>query len=259
MRPALITLASVALLQFCAAAPADEPEVSKVMPGGLGCFTDAKKSEDKIFQRDTKWEADDLTVEKCLAYCQALKMDLAGLHDEDECWCGMKSEKMATVLQGSDRCRAKCEGNGEQICGGESKRVFSVYDVAVSAFNAKIPTITCADISSFGFTGKTSVNQEMKGFFFQGDSVKYYCSDGTTRVGVYKAKCKLGEDGNVAWSAPAPKCEDISGYVGCFVEEDVAASLKSDKLEKESMTVEFCLKFCDQKGYGLAGKKSDTQ
>ncbi|KAL2069825.1 hypothetical protein VTL71DRAFT_14504 [Oculimacula yallundae] len=95
----------------------------------LGCYTD------QVYHRtlSTVGAYDgQLTIEKCQASCQAAGFPYAGLELASECFCGSSFENGGGVaLNGNAGCTFVCQGNSNQICGGNSK--MSMYGYVTSA------------------------------------------------------------------------------------------------------------------------------
>ncbi|KAK8056549.1 hypothetical protein PG993_001776 [Apiospora rasikravindrae] len=60
---------------------------------------------------------DDMTIDKCLAFCAGARLPLAGLEYGRECYCGT-SLTPPSALGSPDACRMRCAGNKDQVCGG---------------------------------------------------------------------------------------------------------------------------------------------
>ncbi|KAK0701971.1 WSC domain-containing protein [Lasiosphaeria miniovina] len=66
---------------------------------------------------------DDMTNEKCMAFCAGLGYAYAGSEYRRECWCGnsyLPTRQPATTLASLANCNFRCAGNAAQYCGGDS-------------------------------------------------------------------------------------------------------------------------------------------
>ncbi|KAK3387810.1 hypothetical protein B0H63DRAFT_470957 [Podospora didyma] len=106
------------------------------VPGG-GSFTDATSlgfsyvgcaSDDpanRTFGRTNKWVGwPDMTVQKCIAFCQADGHLFAGVEWGSECFCGqtLPADRQPSP---ANKCIKPCSGDAGQTCGGD--RAMSLY------------------------------------------------------------------------------------------------------------------------------------
>ncbi|XP_013392802.1 kremen protein 1-like [Lingula anatina] len=112
------------------------------IPGYVGCF-DNEDTEPFLFDLNTEWSDDAMTVEKCISRCSTEGFSFAGLMDGDECYCAKTG--LNFTAYGRKRCEDRCEGDATQVCGEDDDQV-SVYDVVwynmvSNAGNGTVPVI----------------------------------------------------------------------------------------------------------------------
>ena len=66
----------------------------------------------------TSLVADDMTVDKCVGFCQSGGYKMAGLEFGSECYCGNSLAGGASTSSMSYECKRPCSGDSTQICGG---------------------------------------------------------------------------------------------------------------------------------------------
>jgi hypothetical protein len=81
-----------------------------------GCATDAPSA--RAFT-NASTTADDMTVEKCISFCDGRGLGYAGLEYSKECFCADRLSAKDGPKEGvMGRCEMSCGGDGDQICGG---------------------------------------------------------------------------------------------------------------------------------------------
>jgi len=116
----------------------------------LGCYTD------QVYSRtlaNIGAYSGSLTIEKCLASCEAAGYSLAGVEYGDECHCGSSFDNGgAPAPDGSVGCSFPCAGSSTEICGGSNR--LSMYEyinadgtVSTTTAPATSPTPTPAAVN----------------------------------------------------------------------------------------------------------------
>ncbi len=91
-----------------------------------------------------------MTVELCLAACQAAGFTLAGLEYAGECYCDTKIANGG--VPETSGCTMACNGNAAEICGGPNR--LSVYSYNSSGIS--VTTATSVSVSTTGTTTATT-------------------------------------------------------------------------------------------------------
>ncbi|XP_013412471.1 WSC domain-containing protein ARB_07867 [Lingula anatina] len=226
------------------------------IPGYLGCFRDGYYSNNlvNIFSSKNRWRDYEMTTTKCLAFCKESGFELAGLKVGRYCYCGMKSLNLTVngaPLKGARYCRTTCYGDRDQYCGGDYN-VVSVYDVTMSSFTG-LTKITCPKLNIPNgriVYGSSSVNN----LTFPEGAVSVTCNDGTVRLGYSRLTCVQKDDQtDPTWNRPAPVCEVIPGYLGCFRERYPEMKFDPSTVwTTDFMTATKCIKHCKGLEYNYA-------
>ena len=89
----------------------------------LGCATDGSPRT----LEDERETMADLTVEKCVDYCQSKGFPYAGMEFSDECYCSknLARNRLLDQKKMGFACSAPCAGDADQICGGP--KLLSLY------------------------------------------------------------------------------------------------------------------------------------
>jgi len=106
------------VLVFSAAGPAGSAVRSTAGTGELvGCYVD-KGDPQGLHGRDLSGASSrnnpQMTVERCLRYCEVMGFRYAGVQYANSCFCGNSYGSYGL----SDACNMPCAGNASQICGG---------------------------------------------------------------------------------------------------------------------------------------------
>ncbi|KAG0652200.1 WSC domain-containing [Hyphodiscus hymeniophilus] len=102
-----------------------------------GCFTDPSSPERALLY-DSGLDTQNMTVEKCVAFCKGNDYKYAGLEYYGECFCG------ATVNGpqiDNSQCTFPCTGDKNEVCGGND--IISVYQ------DTTFPTVDKTAISDY--------------------------------------------------------------------------------------------------------------
>ena len=81
----------------------------------LGC------RQDNVSGRTLNVDAftsDAMTIDACIAHCDALGQPLAGLEYARECYCGNSFKSQGGALIADEACNMPCSGDGARLCGG---------------------------------------------------------------------------------------------------------------------------------------------
>ncbi|KAF3019300.1 hypothetical protein E8E14_008438 [Neopestalotiopsis sp. 37M] len=91
----------------------------------VGCVKDPAGQSRTL--NGTSQDDADMTVDACIAYCDAAGFDYAGLEYKTQCFCGDGVAADRMPANGTiGECEFKCGGNETQICGGYAQA--SVYE-----------------------------------------------------------------------------------------------------------------------------------
>ncbi|KAF7291129.1 hypothetical protein MIND_01256100 [Mycena indigotica] len=91
------------------------------LPGNwssIGCFTDNTGA--RTLSGATTTDPSNMTVENCIAFCDAKAFIFAGLEFHQECYCDNFIENSAVNASLSD-CTLACTGNAAESCGGAGR------------------------------------------------------------------------------------------------------------------------------------------
>ncbi|KAK4033004.1 WSC domain-containing protein [Parachaetomium inaequale] len=91
----------------------------------LGCAPEERWTTDGPFRTlsGATESSDDMTNQRCAAFCTAQGFKYAGTEWRRECWCGntvAATRQPATTLASLATCDYKCTGDQAQFCGGDA-------------------------------------------------------------------------------------------------------------------------------------------
>ncbi|TVY84936.1 WSC domain-containing protein [Lachnellula suecica] len=101
-----------------------------------GCFSDPSAPRALLY--DSPLDSQNMTVEKCVAFCKGNDYRYAGLEYYGECFCGASVN--GPQIDESN-CNFPCTGNNSEICGGND--IISIYQ------DPTFPSVNQADISDY--------------------------------------------------------------------------------------------------------------
>jgi hypothetical protein len=111
---------------YAVAAKPVAPVPSGSVAGYLGCYRDQHWSDVNGYSFSAEGK---MTVEVCLDACRERAFSYAGLQYASYCFCGNRYGTYGNA----DNCDMKCQGNAQQICGGNAAnsvyRVTAVQDI----------------------------------------------------------------------------------------------------------------------------------
>lgn len=91
----------------------------------LGCAPEERWANDGPFRTlsGATESSDDMTNERCMAFCAGQGFAFAGTEWSRECWCGNSvapTRIPATTLASLATCDFRCSGDNAQLCGGDA-------------------------------------------------------------------------------------------------------------------------------------------
>ncbi|KAK4100774.1 hypothetical protein N658DRAFT_507454 [Parathielavia hyrcaniae] len=91
----------------------------------LGCAPEERWTSDGAFRTlsGAMESSDDMTNERCTAFCEARGFAYAGSEWRRECWCGnsfAETRRPATTVASLALCDYRCTGDQAQFCGGDA-------------------------------------------------------------------------------------------------------------------------------------------
>ncbi|XP_072037180.1 uncharacterized protein [Amphiura filiformis] len=163
------------------------------VPGYLGCYVD----EDDRVLSDTRMNDGDMTIRKCIDFCQTRTMRYAGVQYSTECFCGVEGSNYDRLGRKDDsECDMTCEGNSDEICGGTWR--MSIYDLTLG-LSCEEPFLQNGIITGVDFSF--------------GNWVRFTCESGYELSRDSALQCVLGNTPNESsWSGDIPSCQSM--YVG---------------------------------------------
>jgi hypothetical protein len=87
----------------------------------LGCYSEGTSGRSLNWRQDSVAAAT-MTVETCLAACKAGGYSFAGIEFAQECYCGVVLGN-GTLPVDDGSCSMPCNGNKNEMCGGELRNV----------------------------------------------------------------------------------------------------------------------------------------
>jgi len=99
----------------------------------IGCYSDSINARTLV---NPTTVSGSMTVEKCLAACQAANFSFAGLEYSEQCFCGDSFENGGAPV--STGCDMTCVGDRDEICGGPAR--LSVYNNTAVPGNTGVAT-----------------------------------------------------------------------------------------------------------------------
>jgi hypothetical protein len=242
----------------------------------LGCYTDKNSNRDLLGQFNTDGQL--IAPEVCQQICGDLGFTIAGVEWGIECWCGN------TLLGGtpSTGCTYPCNGDSNQICGGQSR--INLYELAVP-FTQGASTWVYQDCYTDSIDDRTlalfmfqsySMTQELcqttclqRGYTLAG--VEFYtechCANVINPDATTATNCNLACQGNTdetcggadaigifAYLPPAADTHPDVGftYQGCYTDNTTARTLTT-QIQLHTITIETCVQSCMYAGHQYAG------
>ncbi|KZL85915.1 copper radical oxidase [Colletotrichum incanum] len=123
----------------------------------LGCFTDGTAG--RVLDGDS-YHGDDMSQEKCIAYCDGKGYSVAGVEWGRECYCGYLLDDSADKALETD-CSKPCVGNNDEVCGNGGRiNVFTNGDVApaILAAHGDFASLGCYSDHASARTLTTSIS-----------------------------------------------------------------------------------------------------
>ncbi|KAF4624843.1 hypothetical protein G7Y89_g13327 [Cudoniella acicularis] len=183
---------------------------------GLGCYTD------QVYERTLTTVGSysgSLTIEKCLASCQAAGFVYAGMEYHDECHCGNEFSNGGTVApDGNVGCSYTCDGDVTEICGGNSR--LSMYEYIDAAGVVAVPSASTSPTASATPTASSSTPSP---------------------------------------TTPAITLPTGWSYSGCWVDGVQGRILANQQPDSATNTIETCIATCSGLGYSIAGLEYSSQ
>ncbi|KAJ7287144.1 WSC domain-containing protein [Mycena rebaudengoi] len=109
--------------------------------GAQGCFTDVSSSRTLL---GSSTAGADMTIEKCLAFCDTGGFGFAGVEFGSECYCDHAPQDSGLPVELSE-CNVPCAGDATEFCGA-GNRLNLIWD------GSALPTITLA-VDTWQYTG----------------------------------------------------------------------------------------------------------
>jgi len=88
----------------------DDDDDDHHAPTLLGCYTDTATRDLSV----SEWDNSQMTVEKCVAFCNSLSTTYAGVQFSTQCFCGNSFGAYGE----SNNCNMNCGGDANENCGG---------------------------------------------------------------------------------------------------------------------------------------------
>ncbi|CZR63536.1 uncharacterized protein PAC_13433 [Phialocephala subalpina] len=187
----------------------------------LGCYTD--QAYERTLTTVGSYSGL-LTIELCLASCQAAGYVYAGMEYHNECHCGNEFSNGGTVApDGNAGCTWTCDGNAAQICGGNSR--LSMYEyinangtVSVPSSSTSVPSSTTSSTSS------------------------------TVSTSAPTPSTSAPADLPTGWS-----------YSGCWIDGANGRILANQQPDSSTNTIESCINTCSSLNFSIAGLEYSSQ
>ena len=242
--------------------------------GYVGCGTDNYYNRILTGANTAK---DDMTNDKCVAFCDSKGFSIAGTEFGRECYCGNSIPDSGAPVPGvPGNCKMPCAGDESQMCGGAGNlglykkgaqnANFGVKpgsgSVAAPAAPAASPSSTAvagADASS-GKGGLSSVSPVIAipapSDAASPDQPAAASSPAdTTTTGQSDSPTHAASPPDSSPNSPSPATDLPSGwsYKGCFVDTVFPRSLPQWGQNGPSTTNAKCTQSCESKGFSVAG------
>ncbi|GKT44524.1 WSC domain-containing protein [Colletotrichum spaethianum] len=123
----------------------------------MGCFTDTTSG--RVLDGDS-YHGDDMSQEKCIAYCDGKGYSMAGVEWGRECYCGYLLDTSADKSPETD-CSKPCAGNSDEVCGNGGRiNVFTNGDAApaILAASGDFTSLGCYSDHASARTLTTSIS-----------------------------------------------------------------------------------------------------
>ena len=226
-------------------------------------------------------DSQSMTVETCINLCSSKGHSIAGLEYGSQCMCGDSLPARASPTPNViGACTEKCKGNSKEICGNAN--ALSLYTKCGSTCtNAQFGLAGSSSSGSTGFTGGSSVSVAPVA---SSTSKAYSVASSTTLVSSVVAPSKTATasptvNTNVvkpvnpiatATSVPPVAASGVPSTVnlpsgwssaGCYSDALNPRSLSGITFAwyGSAITSSGCAKYCDSKGYSMAGTENGGQ
>lgn len=195
----------------------------------LGCYTDQpyERTLTTVGSYDGL-----LTIEKCLASCQASGFVYAGMEYHNECHCGNEFSSGGGVApDGNAGCTWTCDGDTTEICGGNSR--LSMYEYISAAGIVALPSSSSSSALVSTVTSPPSFS---------------------------RPSSTMASTPTSPPSSPAP-VDLPSGwsYSGCWIDGTNGRILANQQPDSTTNTIEACIATCFAMHMSIAGLEYSSQ
>jgi len=83
-----------------------------------GCYTD-QLNPVRSLGSSPEWWGQQITASNCVDRCSKLGMPMSGTENSGQCFCG--TQLVGSTKVDSGECKARCEGDSSQTCGGPAR------------------------------------------------------------------------------------------------------------------------------------------
>ena len=233
----------------------------------VGCGTD------NYFNRilnSANTAKDDMTNEKCVAFCESKGFSVAGTEYSKECYCGNSIPDSGAPVPGvPGNCKMPCAGDGSQTCGGSGP--ITLYQKCSgdkcenASFGVKPPSGVVVPSGGYGgassavssaaastsAAASSSSAMMMNPAPSSAASSSSSAADSTTTTGESYPPTYVPSSGSPSTATDLP-----SGwtYKGCYFDTLTPRSLPTwSDFNGASMSNARCIAFCEAKGFSVAG------
>lgn len=172
----------------------DVKPVSPAIAGAYkysGCYVDTGS---RVLQGASQ-ATNDMTVEKCAAFCGTAGSNAFGVEYTTQCYCGDTFVPSSSLATASD-CDMACGGNSSELCGGPNRlNVYAINATMLTAGGSASSTTssTTTSATSTATTTSTSATSTSSSLSCPGSDKTSFVSNGTALYAVecYSKLCPL--------------------------------------------------------------------
>ena len=207
---------------------------------------------------------DDMTNDKCVAFCASKGFNIAGSEYARECYCGNSIPDSGAPVPGvPGNCKMPCSGDSTQMCGGSGP--ISLYQKCSgdkcenASFGVKSAAaagvVVPANAGSGASSALAAVASSPASSAMQMTPTNVASSpDSTTTTAAVSAVESSYPATNVPVPSTATSLPASWTYKGCYTDTLTPRSLPQwSTFNGPEMSNAACIAFCDDKGFSMAG------
>ncbi len=223
--------------------------------GYVGCGTDNYYNRILTGASTAK---DDMTNDKCVAFCDSKGFSVAGSEYGRECYCGNSILASGAPVPGvPGNCKKPCAGDAAQMCGGGGTMSLYKKGAQNANFGVQGGSGAVVQIAAGGSSSATATNSSAGGAATTPAQPANQILSTAGAASPAAATSSPAANVPAAGSTSPSTATDLPtgwSYKGCFVDTVSPRSLPTwSNINGATLTNAKCMQFCEAKGFALAG------